>query len=111
MKIKIYHDKTYNIFYEIGDYVKIKHDKKLRSDDKPLWGQVTKINGKPLTAKLTIDTNKGIIDEYVWNIIPVTEDGTEITHEQLFKIIPVTESLFDLSDINDKKIIKFNEFN
>jgi len=101
MKIKIYNDKTYNIFYDNGDYVKL-------SKDKSIWGKVVKVTGRPITAKLTIETEKGIIDEYVWNVIPVTDDGVEITKDQLFEMIPVTESF---TDTKDTRIIKFNEFN
>ena len=101
MKIKIYHDKTYNIYYDVNDYVKVKKNN--------IWGQVVKITGKPITAKLTIDTDNGIIDEYVWNVIPVTEDGTDITKEQLFKMIPIDESV--IIDNNVIKIIKYNDFN
>lgn len=101
MKIKIYHDKTYNIYYDINDYVKI-----IKNN---IWGKVINITGKPITAKLTIETISGIVEEYVWNVIPVTENGTDITKEQLFKIIPVNESI--IIDNNDGKIIKFNDFN
>ena len=101
MKIKIYHDKTYNIYYDENDYVKI-----IKNN---IWGKVIKITGRPITAKLTIQTDNGIIEEYVWNVIPVTEDGTDITKEQLFKMIPVNESIN--IDNNDGKTIKFNDFN
>jgi hypothetical protein len=102
MKIKIYHDKTYNIFFEEGDYVKVKKDND--------FGKVLKVIGRPITAKLIIETDKGQIEHYVWDVVPVTEEGIDITQEQLFKMIPVTES-FDISNNTDNKIIKFNEFN
>ena len=105
MKIKIYNDKTYNIFYDNGDYVKVKKEKG------SVLGRVIKITGRPITAKLTIETKDGVIDEYVWNVVPVTEDGIEITKDQLFKIVPVTESIYHAIDNNDRTIIKFNEFN
>lgn len=101
MKIKIYHDKTYNIFFDEGDFVRVK--------DKKEWGEVVKVTGKPITAKLTIKTDKGLIDEYVWNVIPVTDEGIDITKEQLFKMIPIDESV--VIDNNDRKIIKFKDFN
>ena len=103
MKIKIYNDKTYNIFYDNGDYVKLKKEKGT------VWGKVIKVTGKPITAKLTIETKDGVIDEYVWNVIPTTEDGTEITRDQLFEMIPVEES-YSIDNI-DRTIIKFNDFN
>jgi hypothetical protein len=104
MKIKIYNDETFNIFYEIGDFVKIKDDNN--------WGEVVRISGKPITAKLSINTDDGEIDEYVWNVVPVDENGVEITKEQLFKMIPVKENKnYKIEMFSDRTILKFEEFN
>ena len=114
MKIKIYHDKTYNIFYEKGDYVKVKQNEKYGkvSNDENVWGTVLKVSGKPLTAMLTIKlSEEETIQEYVWNVIPVDENGREITSEQLFKLYPLTESKnYEIKLSPGRKILKFEEF-
>lgn len=113
MKIKIYHDKTFNIFYEKGDFVKIKENEKYgKPENVGLWGSISKVTGKPITAKLTINTEKGTVEEYVWNVVPVDETGKEITEKQLFEMVPVKESKnYEIDLSSDRKILKFQEFN
>ena len=113
MKIKIYNDKTFNIFYEKGDFVKIiKNEKYGKPENIDLWGEVLKVTGKPITAKLTINTEKGEIEEYVWNVVPVDEKGVEITKDQLFKMVPVKENKnYEIEMFSDRTILKFKEFN
>jgi len=110
MKIKIYNDKTFNIFYEKGDFVKIKENEKYsKPENVGLWGEVIKLTGKPLTGKLTIKVDDKEIEEYVWNVVAVDEDGKEITKEQLFKMVPVKEN-YEIDMSIDRKILKFEEF-
>jgi hypothetical protein len=114
MKIKKYDDNTINIQYEIGDYVKIKHNPKFGNpDDKEdKFGKIIKVVGKPLTAKLIISTDKGNIESFVWNVKPADEDGNILNKEEIIEQSKVVEKLdFNLNIINDnnKKIIKFSE--
>ncbi len=114
MKVKKYDDNTINIHYEIGDYVKVKHNLKFGSPDEKenKWGRVVKVIGKPLTAKLMIETDKGNIESFVWNVKPTDEDGNLLNKEEIIEQSKVVETLdFNLDVINDnnKKIIKFSE--
>lgn len=104
MKVKRYKDGTLNIFYDVGDMVKVVDNDKYSSkktENEGLWGEVTKIKGKPVTAKLTIDTKSGEIEEFVWNVIPVDEMGNEIPKDELSEFQSVKES---------RRIKRFNEF-
>jgi hypothetical protein len=111
MVVKKYSDGTYNIFYEMGDFVKVKDVSKYGEQDienAQMWGEVTKVEGKPVTAKLTIDTKNGQISEYVFNVIPVNKDGEELTEDQILKNETITERKIEPKDY--KKIIKFQDF-
>ena len=46
MKVKKYSDDTFNIHYEVGDYVKVKHNSKFGDPDKTeeMWGKIIKNN-------------------------------------------------------------------
>lgn len=105
MKLKTYKDGTFNIFYEVGDMVKVVDNDKYstkKSENVGKWGDITKIKGKPVTAKLTIDVDGGEIEEYVWNVVPVDEDGNEIPKDKMKELQSVKES---------KRIKRFDEFN
>lgn len=109
MVVKKYSDGTYNIFYEKGDFVKIKDTSKYGDqeiENAQMWGEVIKVEGKPLTAKLIIDTEDGQIEEYVFNVKAVNDQGEELTDDDILKNEVVNEKT-----IKDyKKIIKFSEF-
>jgi hypothetical protein len=111
MNVKKYTDGTYNIFYEVGDFVKIKDISKYGEqsiDNAQMWGEILKVDGKPLTAKLSINTKKGQIEEYVFNVIPVNNKGEELTEEQILSNSTITETI--IKPENYKNIIKFNNF-
>jgi hypothetical protein len=104
MKVKKYKDGTFNIFYEVGDMVKVVDNDKYstkKSENIGKWGEIVKMKGNPVTAKLTIDVDGGQIEEFVWNVIPSDESGNEIPSEDLDKIQPVREGL---------RIKRFDEF-
>ena len=113
MKVKKYDDDTFNIHYEIGDIVKIKHNPKFGENDKDedRWGKVVRIVGKPLTAKLIIEpieTDK--IEAFVWNVKPVDEEGKILPKEEIMKKAKVVEMIQVNLQINEsKKIIKFTD--
>ena len=110
MIVKKYSDGTYNILYEPGDFVKIKEKSEYGDSDLPnadKWGEVVKVTGKPVTAKLTIDTEDGQVEQYVFNVIPVDNDGVELTEEQILSNSDISET----NKITDyKNIIKFDDF-
>lgn len=109
MNVKKYADGTYNIIYETGDYVKVKEKTKYSDDvskNANKWGEIVKIIGKPITAKLTINIGDGEIDEYVFNVKPVNENGEELTEEQILQNTQITEEI----KRDYKNIIKFNDF-
>ena len=111
MVVKKYSDGTYNIFYEKGDFVKIKDVSKYGEQENKnaqMWGEILKVEGKPLTAKLIINTEKGQIGEYVFNVLPVNSEGTELTEEEILANETVTEKKIEPQDY--KKIIKFEDF-
>jgi len=111
MVVKKYSDGTYNIFYEAGDFVKVKDISRYgdqEMDNAQMWGEVIKVDGKPLTAKLTIDTQNGQIEEYVFNVKPVNEEGEELTEDDILENETVTERKIQSEDY--KKIIKFKDF-
>ena len=104
MKIKTYKDGTFNIFYEVGDIVKIIDNDKYstkKSENVGKWGDVSRVKGNPVTAKLTIDVDGGEIEEYVWNVVPVDEEGNEIPKEKLMDFQTIKEGI---------KIKRFGEF-
>lgn len=113
MKVKKYDDNTFNIHYEIGDLVMVKHNPKFGapSEKENIWGKVTKVAGKPLTAKLTIDTENGNIEDFVWNIKPANEEGKLLSKEEIFSKAQVIEMIqVKLDTINEsKKILKFTD--
>ena len=111
MVVKKYTDGTYNIFYEVGDFVKIKDISKYgeqENDNAQMWGEVLKVQGKPLTAKLIIDTDKDQVEEYVFNVIPTCSKGDELTEEEILKNETITEKKIEEKDY--RKIIKFEDF-
>jgi hypothetical protein len=111
MVVKKYSDGTYNIFYEKGDFVKIKDISKYGQqeiENAQMWGEVIKVEGKPLTAKLIIDTGDGQISEYVFNVLPVNAEGVELTEEEILDNETVTERKIEQKDY--KTIIKFKDF-
>lgn len=73
-----------------------------------MWGEVLKVEGKPLTAKLIINTESGQIGEYVFNVLPVNSEGTELSEEEILANETVTEKKIEPKDY--KKIIKFEDF-
>lgn len=104
MKIKTYKDGTFNIFYEVGDIVKIIDNDKYstkKSENVGKWGYISRIKGKPVTAKLTIEADGGEIEEYVWNVVPVDEEGNEIPKDKFVEFQSVKES---------RRIKRFGEF-
>ena len=111
MVVKKYTDGTYNIFYEKGDFVKVKDVTKYGESDNEnaqTWGEVLKVEGKPLTAKLIINTDKGQIEEYVFNVSPVNTEGGEFTEEEILSNETITEKKIEQQDY--KMIIKFKDF-
>lgn len=111
MVVKKYSDGTYNIFYEKGDFVKIKDTSKYGDqeiENAQMWGEVIKVEGKPLTAKLIIDTEDGQIEEYVFNVVPTNDEGEELTEEEILENETITEKKIEPKDY--KKIIKFSDF-
>ena len=95
MVVKKYSDGTYNIFYEKGDFVKIKDISKYgqtENENAQMWGEVLKVEGKPLTAKLIINTDKGQIGEYVFNVSPVNGEGVELTEEEKKALLDSAEA-------------------
>ena len=111
MVVKKYSDGTYNIFYEKGDFVKIKDVSKYgkqENENAQMWGEILKVEGNPLTAKLIINTEDGQINEYVFNVLPVNSEGTELTEEEIFENETITEKV--IVPENYKKIIKFEDF-
>lgn len=111
MVVKKYADGTYNIFYEVGDFVKVKDISKYgeqENENAQMWGEVIKVEGKPLTAKLIIDTGEGQIGEYVFNVLPVNNEGVELTEEEILANETVTERKIEETDY--KTIIKFEDF-
>ena len=113
MKVKKYDDNTFNIHYEIGDLVVVKHNPKFGapSEKEDMWGKVTKVAGKPLTAKLSVETENDKIEEFVWNIKPANEEGKLLTKEEIFSKAHVVEMIqVKLDTINEnKKILKFTD--
>lgn len=115
MKVKIYFDNTFNMQYEVGDYVKIQNNPKFgpENNDEGKWGEVISISGKPLTAKLTIETEDGEkIENYVWNVKPTNENGEILSDDQIFNYSTIVEKLdFELETINEnnRTIIKFSD--
>ena len=104
MKIKKYKDGTFNIFYEVGDIVKVIDNDKYstkKSENVGKWGDVSRVKGNTVTAKLTIDVDGGEIEEYVWNVVPVDEEGNEIPKEKLMDFQTIKEGI---------KIKRFGEF-
>ena len=111
MVVKKYTDGTYNIYYEVGDFVKVKDISKYGEQENTnakMWGEVIKVQGKPLTAKLIIDTEKGQIEEYVFNVIPTCSYGDELSEDEILENETVTEKKIEEKDY--KKIIKFEDF-
>ena len=112
MRVKKYDDDTFNIHYEVGDYVKVKHNPKFGDpDDKEeKWGRVVKVIGKPLTAKLIIDVDDEI-QSFAWNVKPADEEGNILSKEDILKKGKVVEMIqVKLSNINEStKIIKFTD--
>lgn len=111
MIVKKYLDGTYNIFYGKGDFVKIKDIGKYGDqeiENAQMWGEVLKVEGKPLTAKLIINTENGQIEEYVFNVLPVNQKGEELTEEEILENERVTERKIESKDY--KAIIKFEDF-
>jgi len=111
MVVKKYSDGTYNIFYEKGDFVKVKEISKYgqqENENAQAWGEVLKVEGKPLTAKLIINTEKGQISEYVFNVLPVNKEGIDLTEEDILSHETVMER--EIVPENYKKIIKFSDF-
>ena len=114
MKIKKYDDDTINIHYEVGDYVKVKHNVKFGNPDEreDKWGKIIRVVGKPLTAKLIIETEDENIESFVWNVKPTDEEGNLLTNKEILKIGKVVEMIqINLNTINEnyKKIIKFSD--
>ena len=113
MKIKKYDDNTFNIQYDVGDIVKVHHNVKFgeASKDEDKWGKITKITGKPLTAKLDIETVDEKIQVFVWNVKPADEEGKLLTKEEIFSKAHVVEMIqVKLDSINEsKKILKFTD--
>jgi hypothetical protein len=103
MKIKTYKDGTYNLYFEVGDHVKIKTNDKFGkpSSKDGTWGKVTKTSGKKVSKVEFKDKDGEKHEEFVWSLIPVDEKGTKIPEDQLFKLTPVKES---------RLIKKFSEF-
>ena len=113
MKVKKYDDDTYNIHYEVGDYVRIKHNPKLgdTKETEDMWGKVIKVIGKPLTAKLVIEV-KDKIESFAWNVKPTDDKGNLLSKEQILSGGKVVEMIqINLIPINEsnKKIIKFTD--
>jgi hypothetical protein len=111
MVVKKYSDGTYNIFYEVGDFVKVKDISRYGDQEMgnaQMWGEVIKVEGKPLTAKLIIDTQDSQIEEYVFNVKPSNDEGEELTEEEILENETVTERKIEMEDY--KKIIKFENF-
>jgi len=111
MIVKKYSDGTYNIFYEVGDFVKVKDISKYgeqENENAAMWGEVLKVQGKPLTAKLIINTEKGQIEEYVFNVKPTCSKGEELTEEEILANETITEKKIEEKDY--KTIIKFEDF-
>lgn len=113
MRVKKYDDDTFNIHYEVGDYVKVKHNPKFGESDKTeeMWGKIIKIIGKPLTAKLVIEVQNKI-EAFVWNVKPTDDEGNILSKEDILKQGKVVEMIqANLSSINESntKIIKFTD--
>ena len=111
MVVKKYADGTYNIFYDKGDFVKVKDVTQYGETENAnaqMWGEVLKVEGKPLTAKLIINTEKGQIEEYVFNVVPVCPEGDELTDKEILDNEAVTEKKIVPNDY--KRIIKFEDF-
>jgi hypothetical protein len=94
MKIKTYKDGTYNIFFEIGDFVKVKSNDKFASpkSKEGTWGKVKKVTGKKAQSVAFEDADGESHIEFVWNLIGVDSDGKQIPESQLFKLTPIKES-------------------
>jgi len=111
MVVKKYADGTYNIFYEVGDFVKIKDVTKYGQTDNEnaeMWGEILKVEGKPITAKLIINTENGQVSEYVFNVLPVNEEGVALSEEEILANETVTEK--KKVHIDYRKVIKFEDF-
>ena len=111
MVVKKYADGTYNIFYEVGDFVKVKDTSQYGEqeiDNAKMWGEVIKVQGKPLTAKLIINTEQGQIEEYVFNVVPTCKEGDELTEGEILANETITEK--KVEDKDYKIIIKFEDF-
>ena len=111
MIVKKYADGTYNIFYDKGDFVKVKDTTQygeMENANAKMWGEILKVEGKPLTAKLIINTEKGQIEEYVFNVVPVCSKGEELTEKEILENETVTERKIVSQDY--KMIIKFEDF-
>lgn len=111
MVVKKYSDGTYNIFYDKGDFVKVKDTTKYgeaENDNAQAWGEVLKVEGNPITAKLIINTEKGQIEEYVFNVVPTCSKGDELTEEEILANESVTERKIEKEDYIT--IIKFENF-
>lgn len=102
MKIKIYKDKTYNIFFEKGDYVKVKSNPKFPkpASKEGTWGKVTK-SQKSMNSKIEFEKDKNKFEEYPWNLIAVDEKGNQIPEKQLFELTPIQESLSEVIDFSE----------
>jgi hypothetical protein len=95
MKIKTYKDGTYNIFFEVGDFVKVKANDKFSApkSKEGTWGEVKKIAGKKSQAVTFEDVDGEMHTEFAWNLIGVDVDGKQIPESQLFKLTPIKESI------------------
>lgn len=99
MKIKIYKDSTYNIFFEKGDHVKIQSNEKYSdpTSKEGVFGQVVSVSGARLNAKVKFKDKEGEThEEFAWNLVPVDESGKKIPENKLFKLVPTTESFIAL---------------
>jgi hypothetical protein len=94
MKIKTFKDNTYNLYFEVGDHVKVKsNDKFGKATAKDgTWGKVTKVTGKKVSKVEFVDKDGKKHEEFVWSLIPVDKEGSKIPESQLFKLTPVKES-------------------
>lgn len=104
MKIKIYKDNTYNIFFEKGDQVKIHHNDKYSEPNSKVgtWGSVISVTGKKLTSKVKFKDEKGEYhEEFSWNLIPVDDSGKKLPEKQLFELVPTNENFI---------VLKYDEF-
>ena len=102
MKIKIYKDDTYNVFFEKGDFVKVKHNPKFPSpkSKEGTWGKVTKTQ-KTINTKVLFEKGKEKFEEYPWNLVAADSNGKVIPESQLFELSPIKES---------KEVIEFSEW-